>query len=69
MKQHKFKPGRKIKSLARFAALMKAGAWIYYRHKPTHPGWATGWPFRTVLSAIRAGYLREAIPQEVPDVC
>lgn len=68
MKPHKFKPGRKIRSVARFAAMIEAGRWIYFRHKPTHPGWARSWQFGAVQSFIRAGYLREAIPTEVTNV-
>ena len=60
MKPHKFTPGKKIRTVAHFARLMAAGRWIYYRRKPTHPGWAVSWPFRSVQDSIARGWLREA---------
>jgi len=59
---HKFKPGRKIKTVAHFSALITAGRWVYFHHKPTHPGWSGSWQFHAVQHFIRAGYLRVAIP-------
>ena len=62
---HKFTPGEPIVDLTRFARLMDEHRWVYFRDKPTHPGWAISWSFRTVHGAIRRGYLREANPTEV----
>ena len=63
---HKFTQGNPITDLDQFARLMDEQRWVYYRHKPTHPGWAIGWSFRTIQDAIQRGWLREADPVEVP---
>lgn len=60
----KFKPGRKVTSVAALARLINAGRWVYHRHKPMHPGWTASWSIHYAQVAIGRGWLREAV--EVP---
>jgi hypothetical protein len=66
MKPHKFKPGRRIRTMARFSRLVMDDRWIYHNHKPMHPGWCRGWQFGFIIKEMAYGRLREAIPQEGP---
>ena len=61
MHRKKFKPGRLIRTLGRLCAMLEAGAWIYWRHKPQHPGWIEGIPIRALRNAMKNQWLREAV--------
>lgn len=57
----KFKPGRKVKTLADAARLIERGEWLYFNHKPQHPGWVKSMPMLTVWTFAICGMLRRAI--------
>jgi len=60
MKEKKFKKGAKLTTLEA-VSIIQRGGWIYYRHKPYHPGWSQSWGLRTIINAARRGWLFKAI--------
>lgn len=60
----KFRPGLPFEHWEDAARAILADEWIYYRHKPTHPGWAKGWSILTINTFVRHGWLFRAIRNE-----
>ena len=56
--KRKYQPGKVVKSMHEFTRLMEKGEAVYFNHKYMHAGFITSWPWRTVLSSIRAGRVR-----------
>lgn len=55
-----FERGEPIKTVQEAVGLILAGEWLFFRHKPIHPSWASGWGVSAIRSWIGAGYLRRA---------
>lgn len=64
--KNKFKKGRKIRTLGVLVAHLRRGGWVYWNHKPLHPGWMISMSLQTILAAILRGLLRKAISTETP---
>ncbi len=57
MKKNKFIKGNKINNMKALLFLLTRGYYIYYNHKPQHPGFIQGMTLRTLLNAINNGML------------
>lgn len=57
----KFRQGETIDSFGTLVSLLDSGRWIYWNHKPLHPGWIRGMTLETLRGAIRRGILRVAL--------
>lgn len=55
-----FIKGDKIICITTLVRSAKAGRWIFFRHKPLHPGFYVSWSLRTILNAIENSYLHTA---------
>ena len=54
----RFKKGGKINSIREACDLIiTKKEFVYYRHKPYHPGWAQGWSLQFLDRAIYEGEL------------
>lgn len=60
----KFKPGRKVKTLADAARLIERGEWLYFNHKAQHPAVAVSMTMHTVKGFANNGRLRLAMRTE-----
>lgn len=65
MKQKKFRQGT-VLTPEQAVELISAGRYVYWRHKPQHPGWMLSMRLNSVIGAARMGLLREAILNEEP---
>jgi hypothetical protein len=61
---HKFQPGEPFLTTDEAVRAIMNGEWVYHRHKPTHPGWAMGWPLILIKGFVGGGHLRRAILTE-----
>jgi hypothetical protein len=57
MKKNKFKKGHKINFMGDLLGHLTRGNYIYYNHKPQHPGFIQSMTLRTLLNAIHNGML------------
>lgn len=56
---NKFRQGAVIKTMAVLVKELDAGRWIYWNHKPQHPGWIISMTYRTLRQAVAVGMLRK----------
>lgn len=61
MRKHKFRPGRTIRTLTDAVRRIDKGEWIYFNHKPQHPGWMLSVQLQTIRASVQRGFLRQAI--------
>jgi hypothetical protein len=59
-KPHKFRPGRKILSMAELEHAFRLDLWIYLHGKPKHPSVIKSMTYQTIEGYIRKGMLTEA---------
>ncbi len=65
---HKFTPGRKITQTADAVEIILMGLYVYFNHKPMHPGWMQNWSISQLRRACGLGQLRLAeLNEEHPD--
>ena len=61
-----FKKGNQITSVDHLSSLLDQNKWIYWIDRPKHPSILLSMQLRTILKALKAGILYEAIRNE-PD--
>lgn len=59
-----FRRGRRIKNLAEVVRRLEKGEWIYWNHKPQHPGWLWSMRIWNLRQAAFSGILYRAIRNE-----
>ncbi len=67
MKERKFRKGDPIRDMEHLSQCLRERRWIYWNHKPLHPGWIESMTFRTLRGAVRAGILRVARLNDTED--
>lgn len=64
MKKRKFTKGALITDpMDAFEAIL-TGKYLFWRHKPQHPGWLSAMQLNSLRWAVRAGLISHAIPTE-----
>jgi len=60
----KFRPGEPFPNTREAVNAILNGEWVYHRHKPMHPSWASGWSVGLIRGFVGRGDLRRAIITE-----
>jgi hypothetical protein len=63
-RQNKYRMGGLIRSMDEVVAEVKAGRYIYLRHKPQHPGWVLSLQLKTLLDNLDRHEIRFAVENE-----
>lgn len=63
-RQTRFVPGPQIISAAAAVAVIEAGGWLYFNHKPLHPGWTSSMTIHSITCFARRGMIRLAIERK-----
>ena len=59
-RRKKYKQGPVLTTLCELEAEIERGNWVFWRHKPLHPGWLSNMTLRTLSGAIKAKILFKA---------
>jgi hypothetical protein len=62
--KRKFRKGEQIRNLEHLCRCLGSGRWIYWNHKPLHPGWILSMTLQTLRGGIMRGILWIAEPNE-----
>lgn len=64
----KFRPGRRVRSMAELSRRLEAGCWHYltigseWQRRPKHHGFLVSMTWRTLAGFVQRGAVREASP-------
>lgn len=59
----KFAKGAPFETVADVVEDILDGKWVFLNHKPTHPGWASGWSITTIRNMIGHLYRANVTPE------
>jgi hypothetical protein len=62
--KRKFKRGQVIYSADALMAIFERNQYVYLHARPIHPAWLFSMQFRTVIQMMKAGVIREALPND-----